>query len=125
MRIVKIIGLLIFLSGFVFFNASFFWSQYRLTEEVIREKITDKQKQDLFAHEAASIIGKEFPSAHKFISSLHRIFDQVNQKQLERYQVTDEDIKALIQRSNNKLLTPAIDSVFRTSNEAAAFKKKA
>jgi polyferredoxin len=49
----------------------------------------------------------------------------VNRKQLERYQITDDDIKALIQRSNNKLLTPAIDSVFRTSNETAAFKKKA
>jgi polyferredoxin len=125
MRIVKIIGLLIFLSGFVFFNASFFWSQYQLTPEVVREKITDKQKHDLFVSEAASIIGKEFSSAHKFISSLQQIFDQVNQKQLERYQITDEDIKALMQRSKNKLLTPAIDSVFRTSNETAAFKKKA
>ena len=125
MRIVKIIGLFIFLSGFIFFNTSFFWSQYRLTPEVVREKMTDKQKQELFVNEAASMMGKEFPSANKFISALQQIFDQVNQKQLERYQITDDDIKALMQRSKNKLLTPAIDSVFRTSNETAAFKKKA
>jgi polyferredoxin len=125
MRIVKIIGLFIFLSGFVFFNASFFWSQYVLTPEIAREKITDKQKQELFLSEATSIAGKEFPSAHKFVSALQQIFDQVNQKQLERYQITEDDIQALMQRSKNKLLTPAIDSVFRTSNETAAFKKKA
>ena len=125
MRIVKITGLLIFLAGFFLFNAATFLAEYRLTAEVIREKITDGKKQELFREYSRGIVDKTFSSSHSFVSALQETFDAINRAQLDRYKITEQEIDEIIRRSKGKFTTPTLDSVFRTSNEVAAFKNKA
>ena len=84
MRTIKIIGLGFFLIGFFLFNATFFWASYRLTPEVLKEKITDKQKQSLFIQNATPLIGKKVTSNHGFVSALDEIFERVNKGEIEQ-----------------------------------------
>ena len=125
MRIVKITGLLIFLAGFFLFNAATFLAEYRLTAKVIREKITDGKKQELFREYSRGIVDKTFSSSHSFVSALQETFDAINRAQHDRYKITEQEIDEIIRRSKGKFTTPTLDSVFRTSNEVAAFKNKA
>ena len=125
MRIIKIAGLLIFLAGFVLFNAATFLAEYRLTAQIIREKITDVKKQELFRQHSGSMVDTTFSSSRSFVSALQGTFDAINRVQLDRYKITEQDIDEIIRRSKGKFTTPTLDSVFRTSNEVAAFKNKA
>ncbi|MEX2231219.1 MAG: 4Fe-4S dicluster domain-containing protein [Cyclobacteriaceae bacterium] len=125
MKALKIFGLAIFLIGFFLFNATTFWASFKLTAEVLQEKIADKQKLDLFTTHASPIIGKTFTSNHAFVSALNNVFDRANREQLKKYNITDAEIEQIIERSNNKFTTPILDSVFRASNEVAAYKNKA
>lgn len=125
MRIIKIIGLVTFLVGFILFNATTFWASYRLTATVVKEKVTDDQKEKLFLEHAAPFINKNVNSNHDFVNTLNEIFARANAQQLQRYNISDEDIKGLVKRSRNKFTIPPLDSIFRTSNAVAVFKNKA
>ncbi|MEX1240784.1 MAG: 4Fe-4S binding protein [Cyclobacteriaceae bacterium] len=125
MKALKIFGLIVFSIGFFFFNATPFWADYRLTPSIIEKKITDPKKQDLFMRHAAPVMGHLFTSNHRFVAVLSDVFNKANKQQLELYQITQEDIEQILERSRNKFTTPEIDSVFRTSNEIAAFKNNA
>lgn len=125
MRTLQIFGLILFTVSFCFFNATTFIADYKLTEEIVRKKVTDTTKAELFIRHGNEMLGKEYGTSWHFVSALAQVFDKANTKQLERYRLTDEEIDDIVKRSENKLLTPTMDSVFRTSNEVAAFKKKA
>lgn len=124
MRLIKIVGLAIFLAAFSLFNISAFWADYRLTRETLQEKITDDARRELFIAHSEAMINNTFTSNHEFVSALQSVFDSANRSQMDRYRITDEDITAIIEKSNKRFSTPALDSVFRTSNEIAAFKHK-
>jgi hypothetical protein len=125
MKAIKISGLIIFAIGFFLFSASNFMASYRLTGKVLREKIPDDKKRDLFTEEASGVIDKTFTSNRAFVSALDEIFDRVNERQLERYNISDSEIAGIIEKSRDRFTTPVLDSVFRTSNEIAAFKNEA
>lgn len=125
MRTLQISGLIVFAVSFCFFNVTTFLADYKLTEETVREKVADTAKANLFVRHGAFMLDQKFGSSHQFVSSLDKVFESVNRQQLERYRITDDEINNIIERSENNLVTPSIDSVFRTSNESAAFKKKA
>lgn len=125
MRLLKTIGLGVFLIGFLLFNVTFFWAGYQLTPEVLKNKITDKQKQKLFIENASSLIGKKFPSTHSFVSALEEVFEVANTLQIEKYSITEKEIEKIIERSDKEFLNSNVDSIFRTSNEVAVFKNKA
>lgn len=125
MRTLGISGLIMFIAGFLLFNIVPFLTSYRLTEEVLATRISDKEKQNLFARHAGAMIGETFPTSHSFVSALQDVFDRANEEQLRRYRITEEDIDAIIRKSKNTFTTPTLDSVFRTSNEIAAFKNSA
>ncbi|MDQ2658070.1 MAG: 4Fe-4S ferredoxin, partial [Bacteroidota bacterium] len=125
MRAIKVTGLIVFIAGFALFNATTFWADYRLSEPVIKERIADQDKQELFAHHAGSVVGNTYTSSFAFVAALRDVFDAANRSRLERYRITNEDISEIIRRSGNRFITPTLDSVFRTSNEVAAFKNNA
>jgi ferredoxin-type protein NapH len=124
MRTLKLFGLIIFIVGFLIFNASFFWAQYKLTTKVVSEKITNEGKRALFLNKAESLIDIEIPSNHEFVQKLSKIFEEINTDQLERYAISKEEIEQIVAKSGNMFTVPILDSVFRTSNEIAAFKNK-
>ena len=125
MKAIKIFGLVVFLTGFLLFNAVPFLADYQLTNEIVQARITDPEKQALFLRHAEPVIDFYITSGHRFVQSLEDIFDRANRQQLRRYQVTEEDIEQILERSRNTFTTPVLDSVFRTSNEIAAFKNRA
>lgn len=125
MKTLSITGLMMFLTGFIIFNISTFWASYTLTPDIAEEKIQDPKKRALFLQHAAPVITKTFSSNHDFVQALQNVFDHANKQQLQRYNITEAEIQQIVKRSNNKFSTPALDSVFRTSNEVAAFKKQA
>lgn len=125
MKALKITGLIVFITGFTIFNVSTFWADYRLTPEIVKEKINDPEKLTLFTKHASPVIDRNFTSNHAFVAALGDVFELANQEQLERYTITEAEIQQILQRSNNNFTTPVLDSVFRTSNEVAAFKNRA
>lgn len=125
MRAIKIIGLLIFITGFLIFNSAYFAGSYVMTKGIVASKIQDASKQKLFLDEAGPLLDQTIRSNHVFVSALSQVFTRANQKQLEKFGISDTDIDLIISKSQNKFDSPVIDSVFRTSNEIAAFKNKA
>ncbi len=124
MRIISLTGLIIFIAGFALFNAATFIADYRLTHKIIAERIDDPERQALFMRHAGSLTQQTFGTAFAFVSALENAFDSANREQLSRYRITDDDIEEILRRSDNRFLTPILDSVFRTSNEVAAVKRQ-
>lgn len=124
-KAIKIAGLIIFVIGFFLFNATTFWASYRLTDQVLEKQITDENKRRLFAEHAPRLMGKTFSSNYRFVAELEEVFSRANKQQLERYNISEAEIDEIIKQGGDTFMTPTLDSVFRTQNEAAAFKNQA
>jgi len=125
MKIIKITGLSLFLIGFVIFNVSLFLSRYSLTEELIREKITDPVKATLFLTHANSLLTKRNLTQFEFVAGIRDVFRKVNDQQKTTYSITDEEINALLSLHEGKFSIAAVDSVFSGEGEVSVFKKEA
>ena len=125
MKLVQATGLFLFLLGFTLFNATFFFSKYNLTKNIVNEKITDDRKKELFLYEVKDRLDKPIASNFEFISMLNDIFEKINRKQLKRYGITEKELDSLIAISSTQFSMAHVDSIFRTSNETSAFKNKA
>lgn len=119
---VQIAGLVLFVVGFLAYNATLFLADYQLSTDIVREKITDDVKQKLFLDQAADILDKTYATHHQFITAVAGVFEAVNRSQLERYRISADDIDALV--AQGKFTTPVLDSVFRVSNQVTAFKNR-
>ena len=124
MKIVKSIGLFIFIGGFFLFNASFFLADYRLTAEHVNTKFSDKKEAKLFLANAKSLIDQNIPSNFTFVSKLNDVFSAVNDKQIKIYSFTDEELNTLVSLNTEKFSISTIDSAFNRSDEITAFKNK-
>jgi polyferredoxin len=124
MKILKVIGLTIFIIGFFTFNALFFLADYRLTREVVIEKIHDENKRTLFLSEASGLLNQRISSNVEFINRLSEIFVDVNNKLKVQYNITQSELDELEKLNQSTFSIANVDSVFKTSNEAAAFKNK-
>lgn len=94
MKTIKIFGLLVFVAGFFLFNATFFWADYRLTPEIVKEKISDGESQQVFMQYSTPLFNKELSSNHDFVSALDDIFERINKQSLnpvgfDRYVIKD------------------------------------
>lgn len=125
MKYIKPIGLLLFLTGFTLFNFSFFWASYTLTPEIIKEKITDPRKAELFSQSANGLINKNTASNFTFVSELTKIFETVNESQLTNFAINAQELDQLVAINDKKFSLASADSVFKGDDEGAAFKAKA
>lgn len=125
MRSTQILGLMIFTVGFCLFNAITFLADYKLTAGIVREKIIEDRKANLFLNHANGVLGQTYGTSHAFVSALDDVFTSANKQQLEQYKITENEIERIVAQNENKFVTPTLDSVFRTSNEVAAFKNQA
>jgi ferredoxin-type protein NapH len=124
-KAIKISGLLIFLIGFSLFNTLFFVGDYTLTQSIVEQQIRDENKASLFLNESSFLVGKTIETSYDFVNGLSAVFDTVNSMQLRKYKISEEDIDQIIARGKTKFQPALVDSVFRTSNEVASFKKQA
>lgn len=125
MKHLKIIGLTFFITGFLVFNASFFWSEYRLTPEIVRNMIADEGKANAFLKEAEGMIGIEASSNFKFVDGLSGAFDRVNEAMLRQYGISAEELNSLASLNGEKFVLSTVDSVFAGDDARSAFKRKA
>ena len=125
MNSVRIFGLILFLTGFFIFNASFFWADFRLTTSIVDEKISDTTKREIFLSKASSLLNQTLGSNFHFVNELTNIFESVNSSLVEKFKISDAEIQDLTERTHSTFSLSNVDSVFRTSNEAASFKNQA
>ncbi|MEQ8924239.1 MAG: 4Fe-4S binding protein, partial [Fulvivirga sp.] len=95
MKVVKTLGLVLFLVGFGIFNATFFTADYQLTESILKDQLGENDKVQLF-NENSDLTNKTITSNFQFVSSLDETFRKVNEIQLSKYAISDEEIDALI-----------------------------
>jgi ferredoxin-type protein NapH len=125
MKLLKSLGLALFIIGFGLFNFSFFWASYQITPEVIRTQVSDPKKSELLIEASTPMLNQEFSSNFKFVDELHGALDRVNQHQLNLFAISEQEIDQLVARNPEKLSIASVDSVFTGSDETAVFKRKA
>ena len=125
MNYIKSIGLVLFLIGFAFFNVSFFWSEYKLTNEIIKSKISDTKKADALLEETNEIVKVIHTSNFKFVSELTTAFERVNNKQLKVFSFSDLELDNLVFLNKEKFSLLSVDSIFKGRDEINTVKRKA
>ena len=125
MKYIKTIGLILFVTGFAIFNFSFFWSSYELTPAIVKSQITDERKAILFIQEASDYLEKETSSNFEFVSQLHSTFERINEKQIQVFGFSAQEIEILVNYNKEKFSLASVDSVFKGSDEQNGFKRKA
>ena len=124
MKFLKTTGLLLFLTGFLIFNVSFFWARYTLTPEIVTSQISDPRKAGLLIQETSGMMDKQTGSNFNFVSELTQAFDRVNEKQLETFAISGEETERLTAANGQKFSISSIDSIFKGDDEINAFKRK-
>jgi ferredoxin-type protein NapH len=124
MKILKTFGLIMFLLGFMLFNALTFFGTYQLRHEIVNEKISDTTKRELFLKSSHDIIGKTFTTQFAFVSDLKSVFRTINESQRERYRIRQSEIDTLVLLSNGRFSNAIIDSVFNSETDISTFKRK-
>jgi len=124
MKILKTIGLLLFIAGFVLFNSFFFLASYRLTPEQINDKITDARKNDLFIAAAKPLLNETVSSQFTFVSKLREVLARINDQQISLYSFTETEIDRLADLNRDKFDIATVESVFSVTEEVSAFKNK-
>ena len=71
MKIVKTLGLLLFVIGFTVFNLSFFLGSYKLTPAIVKTQITEELHTSVL-EETSAINDQSVGSSFEFISSIRR-----------------------------------------------------
>jgi polyferredoxin len=125
MKLIKSLGLLLFLIGFALFNFSFFWSDFQLIPEIVNSQISDQKKATALLAEAAGVLETKTPSNIEFVSALGSAFDRVNKTQLTKYGLTNEEVDRLVAYNDEKFTMASVDSIFRGNDEQNVFKRKA
>lgn len=124
MKAIKIGGLALFITGFIIFNASFFWANYSLTAEIVHSKISDTSKSELFLNKAKEILNKQVGSNFSFVSSLKEVFENVNEQQIKLYEISSTDLDKLVSLNTTSFSIATIDSLYNSDTEVSRFKNK-
>lgn len=121
----KTIGLLLFITGFLAFNLSFFWSGYQLTPKIVGSKIGDRLKAEAFLNETRALTEAETSSVFEFVETLSTAFRRVNDLKLKEYGISDEELHSLETLQRGKFSFEKVDSVFKGNEAQNVFKRKA
>jgi ferredoxin-type protein NapH len=125
MRAVKFFGLIVFFIGFMLFNTIFFLASYQLTPEVIENKMSEGSRRDLFFQASAEMQGQTYANSFSFVAELKKTFETINQEQISRYGITQEEVLDLVARSGKQFSLASVDSLYLGGDEVSEFKRKA
>jgi ferredoxin-type protein NapH len=123
MKILKTFGLLLFLLGFLSFNALIFFGTYHLRPEIVNQKITDTLKRELFIKSSHDFIGRTFTSQFAFVSNLKSVLHIINESQLKHYRIRQSEIDTLVSLSHGPFSIEIIDSVFNSRDDISILKR--
>lgn len=114
MKLIKTLGLALFLIGFGIFLGSFFISDFILTKEILTDKIGDNEKVTAFIGNS-DMPGKRYSSNIQFISDLAKSFERTNKTQLETYGISQKEISQIVATNGDTFTLSTIDEVFGNS----------
>lgn len=121
MKAIKTIGLALFIIGFGIFNASFFWADYQLTHEILSKQIGEQQKIEAFKNHA-SIIDENISSNFEFVSALDEVFTKVNDEQLDKFGITNNEIEKIVAQNEGAFNLSSLSVLGET--EIGLYKQK-
>lgn len=124
MKMVKTVGLGLFIIGFILFNILFFSAKYVLTESVIEDTFSDSARSVLFLQASSPILNKKESSVFSFVSELRKTFETANQNQFSIYGITQEEVLDLVARNEKKFSIASVDSLYTGNDEVSVFKRK-
>jgi ferredoxin-type protein NapH len=124
MKLIKAVGLALFILGFTIFNSLFFLSSHNLTPEIIRSQISNEQKANALLGAASGMLNEVKTSNLNFVSDLSAALTRANESQLRIFGVSDQEIDQLVYFNKEKFSILSLDSVFRGNDESNAFKRK-
>lgn len=124
MRVIKLVGLGLFVIGFVIFNTLFFSAKYALTESVIEDTFHDSTKASLFLQSSSPMLNQNDGSVFSFVSDLKKVFESANQNQFGIYGITQEEVLDLVARSGKKFSMASVDSLYLGADDVSLFKRK-
>lgn len=125
MKVIKIIGLCLFITGFVIFNTLFFSARYKLTEPGIKNTFNDTTRAALFLEASSAMLNQEVGSVFSFVPEVKKVFESANEIQFDIYGITQEEVLDLVARSDKKFSLASVDSLYFGTDEVSAFKLKA
>jgi polyferredoxin len=125
MKAIKIVGLFLFVAGFLLFNGSFFLARYTMTRDVVKQYVHNQEKQRLFLEESSALLNREVNSNFEFVRRLLTIFEDVNDHQIQRYAFTDRELEELAKASKEKLDLSKAFALLQGDPEVQTFKRKA
>jgi ferredoxin-type protein NapH len=125
MKVIKTVGLVFFIIGFLIFNTLFFNAKYVLTESAIEDAFSDTTKSSLFSEASSPILNQKEGSVFSFVSDIKKVFESVNQNQFAIYGITRDEVLDLVARSGKKFSMTSVDSLYIGNDEVSVFKKKA
>lgn len=125
MKIIKLIGLCLFITGFVIFNALLLSARYVLTEAVIEKAISDSARASLYIDASSALLNQPQRSVFSFVSEVKKAFETANEIQFGIYGITQEEVLDLVARSGKKFSLASVDSLYLGTDEVSAFKSKA
>ncbi len=125
MKVIKIVGLCFFVTGFLIFNTLFFSAKYQLTETVIQSTISDTAKSELFSDVSIPMLNREEGSVFAFVSQLKSAFENANEIQTGVYGITQEEVLDIVARSGRRFSLASVDSLYLGTDDVSAFKRKA
>jgi hypothetical protein len=94
--VIKSFGLLLFIVGFGLFNAFFFMSDFRLTEDILQENLTDESTYESMQASATDMIGKTYAYNLPFLKDLDGVMEEANQKIAAKYGIAEEEINQIV-----------------------------
>lgn len=78
MKIIKNIGLALFLSGITIFISTVFIGDFKLTDAVIKEALTEQEYLNLNERFSTELVGKTYTTSFAFSRAVLKIFNEVN-----------------------------------------------
>lgn len=129
MKLIKTIGLLLFLFGFGTFNASFFLNNYQLTEEIVKQQIPNAEKQGLFIAKAGTLLTEKLDVNFEFIDEITKVFETINKEALSNYSFDNEELETIIRESKQgdvyEFKMASVDKIYAIDDPIAQYKKQA
>lgn len=122
-KVIKMLGLILFTAAFCLFNSLFFVSDYTITQGMVAQKITETAKANLFWSEWGG--QSSYTSSYSFAAHVQITCDRVNEKQLIRYQVSEQEIDQLLARNPNTFSVASYESIATGDSIAKEVKIKA
>ncbi len=122
LRVIRVLGLIIFMLGFFVFNYSYTLQDYELSDSMIISHISDIEKQQIFMDEN-SLRDRIYENSFDFVNELNEVFNRINEQQISKYGISSDEISQIVATNFPELSIEGVNQLFGSS-EAGFYKAK-